>query len=1350
MVEGGKETVNAAQAASKGATVEADFRVQTSPAIRFSIYNKLYQQDNLVPWMINDIGWRVNVNQIKQQGEENPVTNNTQLAEENAGRLTTRTQFGYIALGENVKNTTNGKKAYDETVQGARTAVRQMLPKASEEKVVELAKQHAATRLILKEIIRSNPSPFMKRLAGILERTLFDTGLMYRMKVSYFPHTQRNQKADHAEYVFVKDGIDPGVDLHEIRVYGQDLLLKTGGGKNVLINNVQARHFLHEVVHAITAAYVTNNQTSAEAKLFQQLREIKAVNDAMANLYPKWDTYSDLRKTLEFIAAGLTDRNIANTLRGITLTSDNEHKGIFAAINALIKEPGKALLNTYKGFVKVVRSLFGIRRQDNADLTNGFDAFLNTFTSAARSVSKLAVENEKADQAAYRVMAPDTNITLTSPGAALEAEYFEQKAKEEAAIQKQIWEDKQKEKLSKPAGLRPSQERAITEGKSAAVDFARRNMNSLNQRNGYDAVDKLGEFLFSWIPTNFEKYAGPDGAYLKERLHQLIDSRPTLSRVVAGLVDGYGIPHRFKINMFNKTKRLSMLNNLVGQIVNNPNLSFDEKLQQEFYDYLAGKTNTISDHILMRLAKEFKQTVNEARDLGVLDDTLKNANYEDVLAWNKSKMLENMRGFEFSSARKGMVNIRNGHVENGIDKFLGVSVGDVGAKVNAWWQKVPDANNTGGFRVTHAFVDASKSYAQQKKLVEDTYGTGWEQAPNVWYVLSDGQSKVAYRPFTFAERKAVDKNASFIRSIAFTMYGLERKLTGIKLNDEMIAENKDLKNEEKFLFENTPENLAWLQEELKKRGSKNRILYYEQAKLDNEQKLMRTPGNWVVLKGTRWGSLDDAKEGVSYIVPSTVFMAIEDYNNANNIIDSKTLRFINRIWKKNMTVWSTTGHTTNVLSNFIICYYNDIHPQDILKALKIIWRVKYRPKEATAEDWAFYEEAEARGAMLGTMASEELAETMENQIKELEKLELKGNSLTDYVKAATATSGIFLNYIRTIANKTDSKLSDAYANEDNVFRLAAYLSKVNQVVVAKGGETLTEAELEDIGMWASEVMVNYNINAKYVKFARETVLPFIAWPYRMVGQLAKLAVEKPWKLANTLAVVYALDALAYAMLGASGDDDDEERKNLAPYMKESIWNTSVAPSYVRMPFGKLMEKGYFFGAGRIVPLGDLMVINDGMAVPQTLAAGGPIALMMQAMFNMDFFKREAIMKEGAPALDKMEDLVTFLWRGSAPAITTRAWDAFDKVISGKQGPLGSEATSYIEIARLLGLNVREVDFAEAAYNKSIADRNALQKIKSYARQKIGQELRYPMPDMKAIQSINDNMFGALNDFWSTR
>jgi hypothetical protein len=187
-----------------------------------------------------------------------------------------------------------------------------------------------------------------------------------------------------------------------------------------------------------------------------------------------------------------------------------------------------------------------------------------------------------------------------------------------------------------------------------------------------------------------------------------------------------------------------------------------------------------------------------------------------------------------------------------------------------------------------------------------------------------------------------------------------------------------------------------------------------------------------------------------------------------------------------------------------------------------------------------------------------------------------------------------------------------------------------------------------------------------------------------------------------------------------------------------------------MPFGKLMEKGYFFGAGRIVPLGDLMVINDGMAVPQTLAAGGPIALMMQAMFNMDFFKREAIMKEGAPALDKMEDLVTFLWRGSAPAITTRAWDAFDKVISGKQGPLGSEATSYIEIARLLGLNVREVDFAEAAYNKSIADRNALQKIKSYARQKIGQELRYPMPDMKAIQSINDNMFGALNDFWSTR
>jgi hypothetical protein len=580
------------------------------------------------------------------------------------------------------------------------------------------------------------------------------------------------------------------------------------------------------------------------------------------------------------------------------------------------------------------------------------------------------------------------------------------------------------------------------------------------------------------------------------------------------------------------------------------------------------------------------------------------------------------------------------------------------------------------------------------------------------------------------------------------MYRLERQITGVRINQDFIAENAQLPDDQKFMFENTPENLDKLQKELSKHGGKNRILFYEKAMLDNEQKLMRTPGNWVVLRGTGWGALDDKRAGVSYIVPATVYNAIQDYNRENNIINNRLWRFINRVWKKNMTVYSTTGHVTNIGSSFIVAYYNDIDPRDIVRALQIIWRVKYRPELATEEDWAIYEEAEARGAMLGTIAVEELAGTIEALNKDLAKLEIKGNSVSDYMSAATAVSSTFFELAREFAKRQDTRLSDLYANEDNVFRLAAYISRVNQTVVAKGGQQLTEAELEEIGLWASEVMVNYNINARYIKAARETLLPFIAWPYRMMGQLAKLAVEKPWKLANTLGVIYALDALAYAMMGASGDDDDKERDLLPPYMKESIWNLGIAPSYVRMPTGELLKKGGFFGAGRLVPLGDSMVINDGQAVPQMIMAGGPLALMMQVAFNYDAFKQQKIMPSGAPSMDKMESVAEFLWRGSAPAVTTRSWDVFDKVIRGKRGPLGSEANAYIEIARLLGLNVREVDFAEAAYNKNIADRNDLQAIKGYARKKIGMELRYPVPDMDAIQGINEDMFGQLESFYA--
>jgi len=183
-----------------------------------------------------------------------------------------------------------------------------------------------------------------------------------------------------------------------------------------------------------------------------------------------------------------------------------------------------------------------------------------------------------------------------------------------------------------------------------------------------------------------------------------------------------------------------------------------------------------------------------------------------------------------------------------------------------------------------------------------------------------------------------------------------------------------------------------------------------------------------------------------------------------------------------------------------------------------------------------------------------------------------------------------------------------------------------------------------------------------------------------------------------------------------------------------------------MPFGG-EGKGIFYGAGRVIPLGDLMMVNDGMFVPQVGTPGGPVALIFQAAMNFDMFKQLPIRQEGMTQQDKFAATTEFLLRGSAPAIGTRAYDFIDKAYFGKTGPLGSQANTWVEAARLLGLNFREVDFGEAAYNKSVADTNKIRSIKTFARKAVNQELRYALPDFGEIQDRYDTMNQMINDIY---
>jgi hypothetical protein len=156
-------------------------------------------------------------------------------------------------------------------------------------------------------------------------------------------------------------------------------------------------------------------------------------------------------------------------------------------------------------------------------------------------------------------------------------------------------------------------------------------------------------------------------------------------------------------------------------------------------------------------------------------------------------------------------------------------------------------------------------------------------------------------------------------------------------------------------------------------------------------------------------------------------------------------------------------------------------------------------------------------------------------------------------------------------------MDKAYQTEDNVFRLAAYMQAIND------GKSITDA-----GKFASEAFVDYNITAPAISMARQTVLPFIAWPYRMIPAMLRIAVFKPWKIATLVTALHGLNALGYAI---AGGDEDEERKFLPETRQGALGGLLPVPKAIRMPWNT-GDNSTYYDMTVLFPTGDLLGLGS--------------------------------------------------------------------------------------------------------------------------------------------------------------
>lgn len=337
---------------------------------------------------------------------------------------------------------------------------------------------------------------------------------------------------------------------------------------------------------------------------------------------------------------------------------------------------------------------------------------------------------------------------------------------------------------------------------------------------------------------------------------------------------------------------------------------------------------------------------------------------------------------------------------------------------------------------------------------------------------------------------------------------------------------------------------------------------------------------------------------------------------------ARTYDAVMRAWKVSKTALSPTVHTNNVMSNFILADLANVRARDIVRALKTI----IKAKAGDADAMRLMERYEDSGAEYGSWQAIELNKDfiapllreldgirdneMSSQFTVLNLLSMamRGNweaaKALKHKGAARAAAWPFKSLIKL------------YQSEDAVFRVAKFVREVD------AGASDIEA-----GKASRKAFLDYNINAPWIQAARRTMLPFIAFSYRAIPLAAEAVAKKPWKMMKYYAIGSALNALAYAMLGADADED-RERRRLPEEVAGRIWG--VFPRTLRMPWNDSFDSPVMLDLRRWVPAGDVFDLNQSHAViplPGWLTVGGPLAAFMELMSNKSGFSGRDLVKE---------------------------------------------------------------------------------------------------------------------------
>ena len=278
-------------------------------------------------------------------------------------------------------------------------------------------------------------------------------------------------------------------------------------------------------------------------------------------------------------------------------------------------------------------------------------------------------------------------------------------------------------------------------------------------------------------------------------------------------------------------------------------------------------------------------------------------------------------------------------------------------------------------------------------------------------------------------------------------------------------------------------------------------------------------------------------------------------------------RRYNAMWKRTKTSWNPTVHTNNIMSNFFLLDIYNVPVDTFLEhGLKVY--TKKGQENLNKLDLGFgesntYEDLVRLGVFDAGLAKAELrigdADWKTTYLKKFHALKLRrrfektGSLATrslpgkfeedalgeadDIIEMSVDIAGKnYQKYVDWIKNKNpikwlDKTATDLYQREDQMFRVAMYIDRVQKRMpeldqLTKGSPEYNRA-IEEIKRSAADEakkgFIDYNIQPPLINFIRDTGLPFFSYTYRIIPILAKTATLQPSKFAKWAALGYALD-----------------------------------------------------------------------------------------------------------------------------------------------------------------------------------------------------------------------------------